>query len=74
MNTTGSVNTDAQGKFRIEQDLQADSPHLLQALHQGVTYNTMLSPGAPLNGIELKVYNASANAPECEGHAAHDAR
>jgi hypothetical protein len=66
MNTTGSVQSDAQGKFRIEQDLQADAPHLLQVMHQSVTYNTMLPPGSPSTGIELKVYNASANAPDAK--------
>jgi hypothetical protein len=66
MNTAGSVTTDAEGKFRIEQDLQADSPHLLQAMHDNVTYNTMLSPGAASTGIELKVYNSSANAPNAK--------
>jgi hypothetical protein len=66
MNTTGSVTTDAQGKFRIEQDLQADSPHLLQAMHQGVTYNTMLAPGSASTGVELKVYDSSANAPDAK--------
>ena len=66
MNTAGSVRTDAQGKFRLEQDLQADAPHLLQAMHQGVTYNTMLSPGSASTGIQLKVYDSSANAPNAK--------
>jgi hypothetical protein len=66
MNTTGSVRTDAEGKFHIEQDLQADAPHLLQALHDNVTYNTMLSPGSAATGIQLKVYNSSANAPDAK--------
>jgi hypothetical protein len=66
MNTTGSVRTDAEGKFRIEQELQPDSPHLLQAMHNDVTYNTMLPPGAPSTGVQLKVYNSSANAPNAK--------
>jgi hypothetical protein len=66
MNTAGSVRSDAEGKFRIEQDLQADAPHLLQALHDDVTYNTMLSPGAASTGIQLKVHDSSANAPNAK--------
>jgi hypothetical protein len=66
MNTAGSVRSDAEGKFRIEQDLQADAPHLLQAMHDDVTYNTMLSPGSASIGIELKVYDASAKAPNAQ--------
>jgi hypothetical protein len=64
MNTIGSVQSDAQGNFRIEQDLQPGTPHLLQAMHQGVTYNTILNPGAASTGIQLAVYNASANASD----------
>jgi hypothetical protein len=66
MNTTGSVRSDAEGKFRIDQDLQADAPHLLQAMHDNVTYNTMLSPGSASTGIQLKVYNSSPNAPNAK--------
>jgi hypothetical protein len=66
MNTTGSVRSDAQGNFRIDQDLQAGSPHLLQAMHQGVTYNTMLAAGAASTGIRLQVYDSSANAPDAK--------
>src|SRR5688572_11788886 len=64
MNTIGSVQSDAQGRFVIEQDLQADAPHLLQAMHQGVTYNMLLNPGAASAGIQVPVYDASANATD----------
>jgi hypothetical protein len=66
MTSAGTVQSDAQGKFRLEQDLEAKSPHLLQVMHQGVTYNTMLPPGSASTGIELPVYDASANAPEAK--------
>ena len=46
-----SVKSDAAGKFRIDQNLQG--PRLVQTAYDGVTYNHMLPPNAPvrLNGI-----------------------
>src|SRR5215470_5783024 len=52
-----SVKSDAAGKFRIDQNLQG--PRLLQSAYDGVTYNHMLPPGAPTNGVALDVYNSS---------------
>lgn len=64
MNNLGSVRSDAEGKFRFEVDMQPGAPHLLQALHQGVTYNQMLPPGTPGAGLSVEVFDASANVPE----------
>lgn len=64
MNNVGSVKTDASGKFSFNVDLKPGSPYLIQALHQGVTYNQMLQPGTSPSGIALSVYDASAKAPE----------
>jgi hypothetical protein len=52
-----SVKSDAHGRFRIQSDLQG--PRLIQTAFDGVTYNHMLPPGSPVNGLELEVYNAS---------------
>src|SRR5258707_14413385 len=46
-----SVKSNAEGKFRIEQNLQG--PRLLQSAYAGVTYNRMLPPGAPTSGVAL---------------------
>src|SRR6266436_1748576 len=52
-----SVKSDAQGKFRIDQNLQG--PRLVQTAYDGVTYNHMLPPGAPTTGVALDVYQSS---------------
>jgi hypothetical protein len=58
MQPVKTVKTDAQGAFRVDQQLEG--PHLLQAIYDGVVYNRMLQPGSPSSGLELDVYNASA--------------
>ncbi len=57
MQPVASVKSGAGGKFSIPQDLQG--PGLLQATHDGITYNKMLQPGAPTTGIELDVFDGS---------------
>lgn len=52
-----SVKSDAEGRFRIDQDLQG--PRLLQSAYDGVTYNHMLPPNAPSSNVALEVFNAS---------------
>jgi hypothetical protein len=66
MNSAGAARTDAQGVFRVNAEMQSNAPYLVQAIHQGVTYNTMLQPGSPGTGITLEVYNASAKVPEAK--------
>ena len=56
-----SVKSDAQGKFRIEQNLQG--PRLLQSAYGGVTYNHMLPPNAKTSGVALDVYESSPKQP-----------
>src|SRR5260370_22089530 len=56
MESVESVKSDAQGKFRIDQNLQG--PRLVQTAYDGVTYNHMLPPGRPSTGLSLDVYNA----------------
>jgi hypothetical protein len=46
--------------------MQANAPYLVQVIHEGVTYNTMLQPGSPGTGIKLEVYDASSKVPEAK--------
>jgi hypothetical protein len=66
MNTVGSVRTDASGKFTFAADLKPGTPYLIQALHQGVTYNQMLQPGAQSSAIRLDVYDAASKAADAK--------
>ena len=52
-----SVKTDAEGKFRIQQEVEG--PRLLQTAYDGVTYNRMLPPGFPSQNLTLSVYESS---------------
>jgi hypothetical protein len=53
----GTVKADAQGKFTLEGGVEG--PTLVRATLDGVTYNHMLVPGTPSEGITLDIYNAS---------------
>lgn len=57
MQTLGSVRTDAQGKFKV--DKNAQGPVLIQAMFAGVQYNQMLTPGSPMSGVEVHVFDAT---------------
>ncbi len=46
-----------RANFRINQPVQG--PTLLRATIDGVTYNNVLAPGQPTEGITLDIYNAS---------------
>ncbi|HYO79921.1 MAG TPA: carboxypeptidase-like regulatory domain-containing protein [Bryobacteraceae bacterium] len=65
MNSLGSVKTDAEGRFRFDAARKPDVPYLVQAMHQGVTYNRMLQPG-PDQPISMEVYDAAAKAPQAK--------
>ncbi len=54
----GEAKTDAQGAFSIGQDVQG-GPALLRSTLDGVTYNLLITPGAPSAGVTLKVFSAS---------------
>ena len=60
MQTLGSTKSDAQGRFRI--DKAAEGPQLVQALYEGVSYNKMITPGAPSTGIQVDVFDATKDA------------
>lgn len=53
----GTATSDESGKFRIDQTL--NGPHLLQAVHEGVTYNRMLQAGTASTGVTIEVYDVS---------------
>jgi hypothetical protein len=53
----GEIKADAQGKFQLDQTV--DGPTLVRATVDGVTYNHVLVPGMPSEGVNLEVYNAS---------------
>ncbi len=51
----GAARTDAGGAFRF--DAPAPGNHLLQVVHQGVTYSHMMPQGAPAQGIRMEIYD-----------------
>ena len=56
MEESGSTRTDTQGKFIFKLD-DAQSPHLVRAIHQDVTYHTMAPPGT--NSVDVEVYDVA---------------
>lgn len=56
MQESGRTTTDASGHFTLKLD-DASSPHLVRAIHQGVTYHRMSPPGT--TSVEVQVYDVS---------------
>jgi hypothetical protein len=54
MEEAGHTKADAQGHFTFKLD-DAQSPHLVRAIHQEVTYHRMAPPGT--TSVELEVYD-----------------
>jgi hypothetical protein len=54
MEESGRTKTDAKGNFSFKLD-EAQSPHLVRAIHQEVTYHRMAPPGT--TSVELEVYD-----------------
>jgi hypothetical protein len=61
MQTLANAKTDAQGKFKVDKEIPA-GPVLVQTVYGGATYNTMLPPGMPMNGVQIKVYEPTKDA------------
>jgi hypothetical protein len=61
MQTLATVKSDADGSFKIDQQVPPP-PALLQATYQDVQYNQVLPPNAPTTGVRLKVYNSTTAA------------
>jgi hypothetical protein len=59
MDVAGSTKADSAGKFSFKLDASngAGGPHLIRAVHQGVTYHQIAPPGT--NSVEVKVYDVS---------------
>jgi len=55
MEESGRTKTDAKGNFSFKLD-NAQSPHLVRAIHEGVTYHRMAPPGT--TSVEVVVYDA----------------
>jgi len=56
MQEAGRTKADASGKFHF--DLKdAGGPHLIRAIHQGVTYHRMAPPGT--SSVDIQVYDAA---------------
>jgi len=56
MEEAGHAKTDAKGHFTFTLD-DDKSPHLIRAVHQGVTYHRMAPPGT--TSVELEVYDVA---------------
>ena len=54
MEEAGRTKTDSKGNFTFKLD-DAQSPHLVRAIHQEVTYHRMAPPGT--TSVELEVYD-----------------
>jgi len=65
----GSVRTDAEGKFKIDKDVQpgqGGGPLLLQAVYGGVQYNKIIPPGQPMTGVQIPVFETSKTPGEAK--------
>jgi hypothetical protein len=56
MEEAARTKADAKGNFKFNFD-DAGSPHLIRAIHQGVTYHRMAPPGT--TSVELEVFDVS---------------
>ncbi|MBV8050775.1 MAG: carboxypeptidase regulatory-like domain-containing protein [Acidobacteriaceae bacterium] len=56
MQESGRTTTDAKGHFSLKLD-DSNGPHLVRAIHQGVTYHRMAPPGT--TSVEVQVYDVS---------------
>jgi hypothetical protein len=56
MEESGRTKTDAKGNFSFKYD-DSSTPHLVRAIHQGVTYHRMAPPGT--TSVELEVFDVS---------------
>ncbi|MEY2394345.1 MAG: hypothetical protein QOF94_690 [Acidobacteriaceae bacterium] len=56
MEEAGRTKADAKGQFTFRLD-DAQSPHLVRAIHQDVTYHRMAPPGT--TSVELQVYDVA---------------
>jgi hypothetical protein len=61
MEEAGKTRVDASGKFSFKLT-DGGGPHLIRAIHQGVTYHQMTPPGT--NSVEVQVYDVAKKISE----------
>lgn len=61
MEEVGKTKADSSGKFSFKLT-DGGGPHLVRAVHQGVTYHQMAPPGT--NSVEVQVYDVSKTIPD----------
>ena len=57
MDVAANTRADSAGKFSFTLKDGAGGPHLIRAVHQGVTYHQIAPPGT--NSVEVKVYDVA---------------
>lgn len=63
MQPVGTVRSGADGRFKFDvPDFGTEAMGLLQASYGGATYTKMVPPGGPKEGLELTVFDSTANA------------
>ena len=65
MDVAGNTKADSAGKFSFTLKTGAGGPHLIRAVHQGVTYHQIAPPGT--NSVDVKVYDV-AKSPRPQPH------
>jgi hypothetical protein len=63
MDVASNIKADASGKFSFKLS-DAGAPHLIRAVHQGVTYHQMAPPGT--KSVEVQVYDVAKKVPEIQ--------
>ena len=63
MQQLGSTTTDKDGIFSVDKDPGPGGPALIQSTYTGVTYTKIMPPGTPTTGVQVTVYNATAEPP-----------
>ncbi len=59
MDVAASTKVDSRGKFSFKlSNADSAAPHLIRAVHQGVTYHQMAPPGT--NSVDVEVYDVAA--------------
>lgn len=61
MQTLGTTQSNAAGRFVFEHDQPGGGPQLLQANYAGVNYNKLMTPNLPTSGVQLEVYEATGS-------------
>ena len=63
MDVAANTKADGSGKFSFTLK-DGPGPHLIRAVHQGVTYHQMAPPGT--NSVEVNVYDVAKKVPEIQ--------